>query len=414
MRRNKVKKEILFVIDSLDVAGAEKSLVTLLNLLDYSKYAVDLILFSHGNLLEKLVPAEVNIIEPLAYTKFSNLGLKEAVAKSFTPSHFKMLQSRMKYSFNIRSNKRSNAQKARIYWESAAKVIEDNPKSYDIAISYAQGVPTFYVADKVKAKKKMAWVNVSYRLEEKDRQFQRRYYNQYNDIVAVSDSAKGVFLETFPEYANKVAILYDINNPQFISNMAEIGNGYEDSFTGIRILTIGRLAHQKGYDVAMKACKRLKEEGVSFRWYVLGKGPLQAEMETYIRENDLMDHFILLGVKANPYPYIKHADLYVQTSRFEGFGLAIAEARMLNTPVVTSKFDAVYNQMVEGKNGLVVDRNATSVFNGIQRMINEPHLRENIIAYLSTEKKGNVEEVEKFYQLLNASTNIADESVYTS
>ncbi|HLS59504.1 MAG TPA: glycosyltransferase [Virgibacillus sp.] len=404
-----MKKEILFVIDSLDVAGAEKSLVTLLNLLDYSKYSVDLILFSHGHLLEKLVPSEVNILDPFTYTTFSNLSLQEAVTKSFAPSHFKMLRSRMKYSFTIRTKKRSNAQKARIFWENTAKVIEDNPKTYDIAISYAQGVPTFYVADKVKAKKKLAWVNVSYRLQEKDRQFQKKYYDRYDDIVTVSDSAKAVFLETFPEYENKISILYDINNPQLISHMAEIGTGYEDSFTGIRILTIGRLAHQKGYDVAMKACKKLKEAGVSFRWYVLGKGPLQAEIEAYMRENDLMEHFILLGVEANPYPYIKQADIYVQTSRFEGFGLAIAEARMLNIPVVTSKFDAVYNQMVEGKNGLVVDRNATAVFDGIQRMINEPDLRQNIITYLSAEKKGNVEEIEKFYQLINTSTNSVGE-----
>ena len=406
-----MKKEILFVIDSLDVAGAEKSLVTLLNLLDYSIYSVDLILFSHGHVLEQLVPAEVNIIDPFTYTTFSNLRLQEAVTKSFHPAYFKMLRSRMKYSFTIRTKKRSNAQKARIFWENAGKVIEANPKTYDIAISYAQGVPTFYVADKVKAKKKLAWVNVSYRLQEKDRQFQRSYYDRYDDIVAVSDSAKAVFLETFPEYANKVSIQYDLNNPEFISHMAEIGTGYEDSFTGIRILTIGRLAHQKGYDVAMEACKKLKEAGVSFRWYVLGKGPLKAEIEAAIREYDLLDHFILLGVEANPYPYIKQADVYVQTSRFEGFGLAIAEARMLNVPVVTSKFDAVYNQMVEGQNGLVVDRNATAVFDGIQRMLNEPHLRDHIITYLSTEKKGNVEEIENFYHLINTSTTGIEERV---
>ena len=87
-----------------------------------------------------------------------------------------------------------------MYWESVSNVIENNPKEYDIAISYAQGVPTFYVADKVKAKKKYAWVNVSYRLDEKEKEFQKKFYDQYNNIVAVSHSTKEIFIETFPDY----------------------------------------------------------------------------------------------------------------------------------------------------------------------------------------------------------------------
>ena len=396
-----MKKSLLFVIDSLDVAGAEKSLVTLLNLLDFNQYSVDLLLFAHGHMLEELVPSEVNMLQPLKYTKFTEMNLRAALVESFTKSDFKMLSTRIKFSYEIRKKKFSNAQKARIYWQNASKVIEDHPREYDIAISYAQGVPTFYVAEKVKAKKKMTWVNVSYRLNETDKKFQSKYYDQYDQIVAVSDSAKEVLVETFPNYAHKITILYDINNPEFISNMAEIGSHYEDDFDGIRILTVGRLAHQKGYDVALEACKKLKEEGIHFRWYVLGKGPLQADIAKSIKEMELTKHFILLGVKANPYPYFKKADIYVQTSRFEGFGLAIAEARMLNVPVVTSKFDAVYNQMVHGKNGLVVDRNAVAIAEAIKTLINNQELRRNIVDYLQAEKKGNIEEVESFYQLIN-------------
>ena len=395
-----MKKSLLFVIDSLDVAGAEKSLVTLLNLLDYTKYKVDLQLFAYGNVLEKLVPEEVNILKPLKYTTFAKRNLKSAIIHSLLPSQFRMLSSRMKYSFHIRRGNYSNPQKARIYWERISNVIENNPKKYDVAISYAQGIPTFYVAEKVKAKKKMAWVNVSYRLAGKDKEFQRRYYDQFNNIIAVSDSARSVFLETFPTYRDRLTIQYDINNPQFISNMAEMGNGYEDSFNGIRILTIGRLAHQKGYDVALEACKKLKEEGLYFKWYALGKGPLQSEIEKSIKDMGLMEQFVLLGVKANPYPYIKNADIYVQTSRYEGFGLAIVEARMLNIPVVTTKFDAVYNQMIDGKNGLVVERNAEAVAKATIRILRDNKLKQDIINYLQTEKKGNTEEINDFYNLI--------------
>ncbi len=397
---NKVKKKLLFVIDSLDVAGAEKSLVTLLTMLDYDKYAVDLQLFSHGHALEKLIPKEVNILESLPYTSFTKMDLKESINYAVSNWTINMLRARLKYSMGIRKKRHNNPQKAILYWQSVSRVITENPNTYDIAISYAQGVPTYYTAEKVKAKKKFAWVNVSYHPGEAETEFQRKFYDQYNKIVAVSDSTREVLLESFPGYKDKVVVIFDINHPHLISQMSEMGTGYTDDFAGIRILTVGRLANQKGYDLALEACKRLKEKGVNFRWYVLGKGPLQSELEALITANDLAEHFVLLGVEANPYPYFKQADLYVQTSRFEGFGLAIAEARMLNVPIVTTRFDAVHQQMVDGKNGLIVDIDADAVAAGIIKLIDDQNLKENIIKYLTSEKKGNMEEIAKFYQLI--------------
>ncbi|MGM8212345.1 glycosyltransferase [Virgibacillus sp. W0430] len=397
-----IKKELLFVIDSLDIAGAEKSLVTLLNLLDYTKYNVDLQLFAYGHTLEELIPKEVNMLEPMAYTVFSHLPIKKAIIQSINKSQISMLASRMKFSFSIRKKKCGNRERARMFWECASSVIEKKTKRYDIAISYAQGVPTFYVADKIEAKRKLAWVNVSYPLTGEEKDFQKQYYKKYDHIVAVSDSTKEIFAATFPEFREKLKVISDINDPKFICNMARIGSTFDDDFHGTRILTIGRLAHQKGYDVALDACRHLKEKGLEFKWYVLGKGPLQNEIEQSIKERGLEKHFILLGVTANPYPYIKEADIYVQTSRYEGFGIAIAEARMLNTPVVTTRFDAVYSQMIPGKNGLVVERNATAVSEAVKKLIENDQLKQKIKNYLIKEKKGNVEELEKFYHLLGS------------
>ena len=395
-----MKKKILFVIDSLHCAGAEKSLTTLLSLLDYSKYDVDLQLFGYGGALEELVPKEVNILKPMEYIKFSSLSTKNAVIKSLKNMNFKMLSSRLRFSLAIRKNNYSNAQKARVYWQKVSNVIEKNNKEYDIAISYAQGVPTFYVAEKVCAKKKLAWVNVSYKLEDEDRAFQEQFYDKYNKIVAVSDSAKNVFLETFNKYNDKLEIIYDINDADFIKKMSVQGQSYNDNYTGLRILTIGRLDNLKGYDIALESCKILKEKGVKFKWYSIGIGPLKEEIEKYIKDNNLENHFKLLGVKSNPYPFIKDCDIYVQTSKSEGFGIAIAEARMLNKPVVTTRFDAVYNQMKDRKNGLVVDMNSQGIVNGILELINNKKLTNEIISYLKTEKKGNTEELEKFYKLI--------------
>lgn len=395
-----MKQKLLFVIDSLDCAGAEKSLISLLSLLDYSKFDVDLLLFAHGGILEELLPQEVNKLKPLKYTQFTQLHLLKAIIHSFKSRNFKMLICRSKFTFKIRLRKYSNVEKAKVYWECVSEVIDNNQKEYDIAISYAQGVPTFYVANKVKAKRKFAWVNASLKLKDIDKNFQRNYYNQYKKIVTVSDSAKRVFTETYPEFKNKMEVIYDLNSPDYIFKMSDLGNFVYEEYSGIKILSIGRLAKTKGYDIALDACRKLKERGIDFKWYVLGKGPLENDIKQYIQKYNLGDHFILLGVKSNPYPYIKNADIYVQTSRFEGFGLAIAEARMLNIPVVTTRFDAVFNQMIHEKNGLIVDMDGEAVCNGIIQLIDDQNLRKEIINYLEHEKKGNIEEIEKFYQLI--------------
>ena len=395
-----MKKKLLFVIDSLNCAGAEKSLTTLLNLIDYKDYEVDLQLFSYGGELEDLLPREANLLDKLKYTKFTEKSIKENLISIRNIEDIKMLKARIKFSYTIRKKYYTNAEKARLFWQINSNVIEESNIKYDIAISYAQGIPTFYVADKVNAEKKFAWVNTSYTLDKKNKNYQKQFYNKYDNIVAVSDSARDIFIETFNEYKHKIKVIYDINDYNFISKMSNINKGYEDDFKGIKILTVGRLTMQKGYDLALDACKRLRDEGINFRWYALGRGPFENDIKQYIKSNNLEDNFKLLGVKSNPYPYIKNCDIYVQTSRYEGFGLAIAEARMLNKPVITTEFDSVYNQMIQEKNGLVVKMNGEAIYKGIKRIIEDEKLKNNIVEYLKNEKKGNIEELNKFYELI--------------
>lgn len=399
-----MKKKLLFVIDSLPCAGAEKSLITLLSQLDYEQYEVDLQLFAYGWTLDELVPKEVNFLPPLSYTNYSNQSLKQMILNCRNLTQFKMIVARLRYSLFIRKGHLTNAQMARLYWQSIGSVIEKNEKVYDVAISYAQGIPTFYVADKTRAAKKYAWVNVSYTLGEEDRLFQEKYYQAYERIVAVSESAEEIFLESFPMFKDRMTIIYDINDYQMIKRMSELEPEFKLDAPHLKLLTIGRLDHQKGYDIALEAARLLKERGILFTWYVLGKGGLYDEIKQTIQKYGLEKEFILLGITANPYPMIKQCDIYVQTSKFEGYGLAIAEARMLNKPVVTTKFDAVFNQMVHEKNGLVTTMDGVGVADGIERLLKEPDLYHAIVDYLNQEKKGNVEEIAYFYQLIEKGT----------
>lgn len=390
------KKRLLFVIDSLGVGGAEKSLVTLLNLLDYSRYEVDLQLFAYGGIFEQFLSQEVNLLSQLDYVKFLNLPLWRQILS------LKRFFARLMYSLRIRKKGILHADKACIYWQTIGSYIEEAAKVYDVAIAYAQGVPTFYTIDKIKAKKKLVWVNVDYKLQGATRTYQRVYYEKADVIVPVSDSAYNVFSTlVYPEFREKMKIMWDINDGQMIQRMSELPSDKPIKKDVPVIMTAGRLNKpQKGYDLALEAAKILRNRGVQFRWYAIGDGPYRGEMERFIAENQLQEHFILLGFTANPYSYMRQCDIYVQTSRHEGFGLTIAEARILNRPVVCTNFEACTMQMVDGKNGLITSFEPNDIADAIELLMNDKELYQNIQNYLMQEKKGNVEEIENFYKLI--------------
>ena len=391
------KKKVFIIIESLVAAGAEKSLITFLSVLDYKRFDVDLQLFSYGGEFERYIPKEVNLLPPFEYTKLLNKSLLSQIL-SFD---FKKLAARLLYSWRIRQGKTLHADKARIYWNTVSKCLPDMGP-YDIAIGYAQGLPTFFVAEKVNAKQKFSWVNVSYRLEGVNWEFQKTFYQEMTNIVTVSDSAYEVFTKVYPEFASKMVVIWDMLEAGFINRLSDVTPETEMAQDVPTLITVARLNKpQKGYDIALEACRILRDRGLKFKWYALGKGSYRAEMEQFIEANNLKDTFILLGTTPNPYPYIKAATLYVQTSRHEGYGLSIAEGRILNRPVVTTTFDAVLNQMVPGKNGLVVEQNPTAVADAIEKLLNDKELYLSIQNYLKQEKKGNPEEIEKFYKLLD-------------
>lgn len=375
-----MKKKLLFVIESLTTAGAERSLISLLSALDYSKYDASLQLFKYGGELERYLPGSVHLLPPLDYTVFAEKPLWEQIKSR----DLKKISRRLLYSLFIRIGKTSHADKARKYWKTIGSCLPKRTEKYDVAVAYSQGIPTFYVAERIDAPLKIAWVNVGYVLSKKNNAFQSAFYQRINDVVCVSETAKETFVRQFPSFQAKTSVLRDRIDHNLIRKLAEeypVGFGKDTP----SILTVARFAPQKGYDLALEACRILKERNIRFKWYAIGRGSLQTEIEDFVRKNHLQEHFCLLGTFSNPYPYFKAATLYVQTSRHEGFGLAIAEARVLGIPVVTTEFDAVWQQMVQGKNGLVVPQDPAAIADAIERLLFDNDLRQSIVSYLAQE-----------------------------
>jgi glycosyltransferase involved in cell wall biosynthesis len=392
-----MKQRLLFVIDSLGVGGAEKSLITFLSVLDYQRFDVDLQLFSYGGAYEQFLPMDVQLLPPLPLVQFLQKTIKEQIL-SF---HIKLLWARFRFFLDIRKTDIRHTDRARLYWIHFSQFIKKCDKVYDAAIAYGQNLPTLYVADKVQAKVIFAWVNVSYGPKGVNHGYFESFYSKFDHIVTVSPSAKEAFLNTYPNFQQKATIIRDMYDGKTIKRMSYVDCPIHLDETFPTIVTMARLKReQKGYDISLEACRLLRERGIRFRWYALGEGPYRGEMEQYIKEHHLEVYFILLGALSNPYPVLRQCTLYVQTSRYEGYGLSIAEARILNKPVVTTEFEAVYAQMVHGENGLVVPQDPLAVADAIERLLNDTALYQHIVDYQKQEKKSNTEEIEKFYQLV--------------
>lgn len=388
------KKRLLFVIDSLTIGGAEKSLVTLLNLLDYSRYEVDLQLFAYGGAFMQFLPTEIKVLPPLNYTVFLQKALRKQILD-------KMWFAKILYSLMIRCTNTGHTTKARLYWKTIGKYISVSQKKYDVAIGYGQNTPTFYVVDKVLASKKYVWVNCIFHLDGINKQYSSNFYRKVDGIEIVSADALLHFQRVYPEYKDKMCMMADLYDGEMIQRMSTLPCGKQINKSYPVLMTAGRLNKpQKGYDLALLAAKVLRDRGIKFRWYAIGDGPYRGEMEDFIVKNQLQDVFILLGFTANPYSYMSQCDVYVQTSRHEGFGLTVAEARILNRPVVCTNFEACTMQMIDGKNGLVTSFEPNDIADAIERLLTDKQLYAEIQEYLKNEKKGNTEEIEKFYQLI--------------
>ena len=301
------KKSILFVIDSLTLGGAEKSLVTLLNLLDYSKYNVDLLLFAQGGAFQKLLPLEVNLLPVPDYYAYNSIPWSKFGKKI---KEIDKMLAQLRYSVVLRKRKYTHTEKAVLFWKNSRKCFSTMPQQYDVAIAYAQGVPTFFVAEKVKARKKAAWINVTYIPTGKYFNFIKPMYESFDVVNAVSEAVASEVQDTFGIPNSKIMIMKDILDVDFAIKMAEMPSEahVEMAGDGIKILTVGRYAYMKGYDLAIDAAKILLEKGIKFKWYALGEGAIRKELEQQIEKNELKEQFILLGSRNNPYPYFKECD----------------------------------------------------------------------------------------------------------
>lgn len=386
-----MKKKLLFVIDSLICGGAEKSLVSLLPLLNQEKYEIHLWMLHRGMVFESLLSENVLVEDEPSYRTWEYLF--------FRLSH-------IVYSLLFRINQLLGIKEhtAETLWKCVGKAYKVPKETFDVAIAYQQGVPTYIVSTKINAQKKIAWINADIFAAGYDISYNAAFYDQYDALVPVSKNLENVLREKYPQYSEKYHCVYDILNPDLIRRQSQMPvDDFIFSHQYPLIVTTGRLAIAKNHRLAVEAAKKLQERGIDFVWLFVGDGEERSNIESLIKIYCLQKHVILIGERTNPYPYMAQCDVYVQTSSFEGYGLTIAEAKILGKPVVSTNFDVVHDQIKHGHDGLIAEMTPESVADNILRLINDTDLKNRIIANVNKEKNTTyMTEVEKVEKLFDA------------
>ncbi|AGK52659.1 capsular polysaccharide biosynthsis protein [Bacillus sp. 1NLA3E] len=397
-------KDVLVASFDMEVGGVERSLINMLESFDYTKYKVDLMLYRHQGDFMKLLPSNPNLLEEMPqYTTF-----RKSIREIFKDGHIGLGISRIfsKINTNFYQKRKKIDEpgyyQMQIMWKYALPFLPRMEKEYDVAISYLW--PHYFVAEKVKAKKKIAWIHTDYSTIQTDIDMDLKMWHQFDHIIAVSEACKNAFLAKYKELESKVFVVENITSPEFIRKMGKerLDNPME-SDNRFKLLTVARLTHAKGIDKAVKAMKLIKEKGYDdIAWYVVGYGGDETKIKELIRQNDLEESFILLGKRTNPYPFIKACDLYIQPSRYEGKAVTVTEAKILAKPIIITNYSTAGSQVAKGVDGVICkDLSVESIASEVEEIYMNEDLRRKLINYNKNYNFSNDYELKKLYSVIS-------------
>ena len=394
-------KKIIIVHGYMDMGGVEKALLALLDALEFTEFSVKLLLLRPGGKLFNDIPnwVEVEIIkeysewgflvsEPPLSTSirfFKEKKISEAIGALFTAVRIK-LSSNDLWHLNFKA-----------FFNKIHTIYEA-----DIAISFRglDIIIPYFVTEKINARFKLMWIHGDIKHHITDKQkIPHILYPKFDKIYGVSEDVKTSIIAMFPDLKEKVEVFRNIVPLDKIEKLADEEMGFDDNYSGLRLLTVGRLHPLKGQDRVPEVVKRLKDNGYDFKWYLVGDGGLEEEIRNDINYLDIKEHLILLGNQMNPYPFIKNCDIYVVPSRTEGASIVMHEVKVLKKPVVTTNVASSQLFINDGVDGLIVSNDVDGIFNGVQYLLDHPKLISEFSKFSNSLANGQFSDINKFYEL---------------
>lgn len=357
-------KRLLFVIPSYRRGGDSTALFNLLNRLDPALFKVDLFpLLDEGPYRERYANCKL----------LKGSSAIEALLRKYRVSpNGQSLRSFILKALNRLSGDRFTKALFRIVGKRL--YIKER---YDAVIAWTEWEPTAFVAA-LSHGFKIAWIHCDYSFNEHSVSDDAAY-REMDKIVCVSRFCTNSFSKMFPDLAGRVETVYDVLD---IPEIIRKSQATVDDFPigkGFNLLSAGRIAPGKHFSFIPKIAARIRDAGIDFHWAIVGPNQHPRELEKIqanIIKYNVQDCVAYIGVKANPFPYIKQADLVVNPSMSEALSYSILEASVIRTPTVNADFGVAYEVLDNGRNGLIVP--IEEMADTIIRFLQDEQLRDDI------------------------------------
>ena len=379
------------MIGTLQSGGVSKSIVNLLNAMDRTTYDVHLLLLDRaGDILSPYLPSDITVH---VNREIENLhrGLRGVRALLFTGHLWLALGSLLR----MLMSKISRAWAGR--WL-AYLMPRFTDLTFDLIIDYGGQQQLYYMVDKLDGKKKITFFHNDYSKWPYYYAADRLYYPKVDQILSISQTCVDVLKAYFPDCKDKISVMQNISSPVLITKQAN--ETVDLPIAPLLLVSLGHIMRRKGTDFSIDAAKILQEKGVEFKWMLVGK-VVEKDLIRRIEQEGLADRFVVLGIRSNPYPYIKAADIYVHPARFEGKSIALDEAKILCKPIVVTNFSTVNDQFEDRVNASICEMNGGALADAIIELATNKELCQSYVAYLNAHIVDNSSEVEKLYAFID-------------
>ncbi len=380
-------KKILIVNNNMKIGGVQKSLQNLLWAI-HEDYEITLLLFhKSGKLLDDL-PNNIKITECRSLYRF--FGISQGECSGFDKLKRGVLA--------VLGRKFGRAFALKFIRPTQKKI----PEVYDAAIAFLHngnpyhfygGVQDFVLRN-VKAGKKIAFLHCDYRLSDADHRINNDVIRKFDRIAACSEGCRNAFCEVVPDLAEKCVVVRNCHRFDRILALAGAGVKYPEG--KFHILSVARLAHEKGIERSIAAMKYLKDKGIDACLHILGAGPMEPMLREMAEDLPVIFH----GEQENPYQYMKNADLLLLTSFHEAAPMVIEEAAALALPVLTTRTTSAQEMVTQADCGFVCDNSQEAIERTVYKILSEPTVTEALKARMRGRTLDNGAALRQFQQML--------------
>lgn len=394
------KNKILIIMPGLFIGGAERSLLGILDTIDYTRNEVFLFLYRHEGEFLKSIPTHVNVLPYMPQYATFDVPIKSLLTgKQFMFGIARLISKiAMSLHCHVTGEKKGIWMQMQYTSRFLQFLLPNVPGKYDLGIMFLGVADT--LINKVDAKVKVTWCHTDYDSLMPSKKMDRQVYDRLDWIVNVSESCTQIFNNHYPQYRAKTVTIENIlAKTVVVSESQEPVSDFGD--TGeIKLLSIGRFNEIKNFHNIPLFCRALRYHNLNVHWYIIGYGMDEQRIRDSISKNEMEKYVTVLGKKENPYPYIANCDLYVQPSLLEGKCVTVREAQLLGKPVVITNYATSASQLEDGVDGVIVPMDNEGCARGIAELLRDPEKMKRLSETCLQRDYSNAEEVEKIYKLM--------------